>query len=240
MPGAPLNHFHPFLIQNFSYSFSDVTSEASDIASGTEVGVVEETQQAMSQVAKAMATKQVPTGGGDVGNKPQAQAEYISPTLSKATVFKPEVEEKFWSHTGLAKEYMPGFKEGKYSCPMCPSYEPRSNLDTVATHIRRDHLNVSIGCYYCEQSFVSSEGWKKHLTHDHKKEKRDFVPLEMAGPGEEDVEFPDDSELAEVKAEEAVAIKRSIGIASATNLDIEPDFREVLEVMDTDSEQQES
>ena len=132
---------------------------------------------------------------------------------------------------------MPHVKEGKYSCPMCSSYEPRSNLDTVATHIRRYHLNVSISCYYCEQSFFSLEGWKKHLTRDHKKKKCDFVPLEMANP-EEDVEFPDDTELAEVKEEEAVAIEKSIGLVSTTNLDVEPDFQEVLEVMDTDSEQQ--
>ena len=54
----------------------------------------------------------------------------------------------------------------------------------------------------------------------------------------EDLDFPDNSEIAEVKKEEAIAIERSIGLASATNLDIEPDFQEVLEVMDTDSEQQ--
>ena len=133
------------------------------------------------------------------------------------TVFIPGVEEKFWSRTGLAKEYMPHVKEGKYSCPMCPSYEPRSNLDTVVTHISRDYLNLSTGCYYCEQSFFSSEGWKKHLTHDHKKEKCDFVPLEMVTP-EEDIEFPDDTELVEVKEEEAAAIKKSIKLASANNL----------------------
>ena len=49
----------------------------------------------MSQVVKASAAKTSPTGGGgDVHNKPQTRAEYISPALSKATVFKPGVEEK--------------------------------------------------------------------------------------------------------------------------------------------------
>ena len=239
--GAPLSHFHPFLVQNFGYSSSDdVASEANDTAPSAETGLVEElyfqTQQAVANIAQASTAKPSATGGGDV-NKPQTHTEYVSPALTKATVFKPGVEEKFWSRTGLAKEYMPRVKEGKYSCPLCPSYEPRSNLDTVATHIRRDHLNVSIGCYYCDQSFFSSEGSKKHLGWDHKKEKRDFVPLEMVEPSEE-VEFPDDSEISEVKREEAIAIEQSIGIASTTNLDIEPDFREALEVMDTDSEQQ--
>ena len=238
--GTPPNHFHPFLVQNFGYSPSDdAASEVSDTAPSTDTRLVEEiysqAQQAVSQVIKTSAGKLGPTGGGDAANKPQARVEYVSPALSKATVFKPGVEEKFWSRTGLAKEYMPLVKEGKYSCPLCPSYDPRSNLDTVATHIRRDHLNVSIGCYYCDQSFFSSEGWKKHLGRDHKKEKHDFVPLEMAETNE-DLDFPDDSEIEEVKKEEAVAIEWSIGLASATNLDIEPDFREVLEVMDTDSE----
>ena len=239
--GAAPNHFHPFLVQNFGYSSSDdVASEISDTAPGTETGLVEEfysqAQQAVSQVVKTSATKSGPTGGGDAANKPQPRAKYISPALTKVTVFKPGVEEKFWSHTRLAKEYMPHVKEGKYSCPLCPSYKPRSNLDTVVTHIRRDHLNVSIGCYYCNQSFFSSEGWKKHLVCDHKKEKRDFVPLEMVES--EDLEFPNNSEIEEVKKEEAVTIEQSIGLASATNLDIEPDLREVLEVMDTNSEQQ--
>ena len=239
--GAPPNHFHPFLVQNFGYSPSDdAASEVSDTAPSTEIGLVEkiysQAQQAVSQVIKTSAAKLGPTGGGDAANKPQARAEYVSPTLSKATVFKPGVE-KFWSHMGLAKEYMPNVKEGKYSCPLCPSYNPRSNLDTVVTHIRRDHLNVSIGCYYCDQSFFSSEGWKKHLGHDHKKEKRDFIPLEMVETSK-DLDFPDNSEIAEVKKEEAIAIEWSIGLASATNLDIEPDFQEVLEVMDMDSEQQ--
>ena len=242
--GAPPSHFHPFLVQNFSYASSnDVASEVSDTAPGADTRLVEEiysqAQQAVSQVIKTSAAKVDPTGGGDATNKPQAHAEYVSPALSKATVFKPGVEEKFWSRTGLAKEYMPHVKEGKYSCPLCPSYDPRSNLDMVATHIRRDHLNVSIGCYYCDQFFFSSEGWKKHLGCNHKKEKHDFVPIKMVETTE-DLDFPDNLEIEEVKKEEAVAIEQSIGLASTTNLDIEPDFREVLEVMDTDSEQQES
>ena len=240
--GAPPNHFHPFLVQNFSYSSTDeVVSETSDTVPSADTGLVEElysqTQQAVAHVAPASTAKVSATGGGD-SNKPQAHAEYVSPALTKATVFNPGVE-KFWSRTSLAKEYMPCVKEGKYSCSLCPSYEPRSNLDTVATHIRRDHINVSISCYYCDQSFFSSEGWKKHLWRDHKKEKHDFVPLEMVEPSEE-VEFPDDAEISEVKKEEAIAIERSVGITSTTNLDIELDFSETLEVMDTDSEQQTS
>ena len=220
--GAPPNHFHPFLVQNFGYSSSD--DVASDSELGTDTGLVEEicsqAQQAVSQVIKVSASK----AGGDATNKPQDCAEYVSPALSKATVFKLRVEEKFWSRTGLAKEYMPRVKEGKYSCPLCPSYDSISNLDMVATHIRRDHLNVLIGCYYCDQSFFSSECLKKHLGRDHKKQKCDFVPIEMVETTEE-LDFPDDVEIEEVKKEEAIAIEQSVGLASTTNLDIEPDFQ---------------
>ena len=130
--GAPPNHFHPFLVQNFSYSSShDVTSEVSDTAPSTETGLVEEiysqAQQAVSQVFKTSAAKLGPTGGGDAANKPQARAEYISPALTKATVFKLGVEEKFWSYTRLAKEYMPYVKEGFVHCA------PPTILDRIWT-----------------------------------------------------------------------------------------------------------
>ena len=74
--GAPRNHFHPFLVQNFSYSPSDdAASEVSD--TGADTGLVKEiysqAQQAVSQVIKASAAKTGPTGGGgDAINKLQA------------------------------------------------------------------------------------------------------------------------------------------------------------------------
>ena len=77
--GAPPNHFHPFLVQNFGYSFSNVASEASDIASGTEVEVVEEmyscTQPVASRATQPATTKPVSSGGGDAANNPRAPAE---------------------------------------------------------------------------------------------------------------------------------------------------------------------
>ena len=53
----------------------------------------------------------------------------------------------------------------------------------------------------------------------------------------EDLDFPDAAEIEGVRKEEAIAIEQSAGLASATNRDIEPDLKEVLQVMDTDSEQ---
>ena len=119
--GGTPQSLSPLLSAEFRLFSSD--DVASDSALGTDTGLVEEicsqAQQAVSQVIKASAAK----AGGDAANKPQAHAKYVSPDLSKATVFKPGVEEKFWSRTGLAKEYMPRVKEGKYSCPLCPSYD---------------------------------------------------------------------------------------------------------------------
>ena len=63
------------------------------------------------------------------------------------------------------------------------------------------------------------------------------MPLDIEDPSE-DAQFPDNVELAEVKEEEAIAIKKSIGIASSHNFDVEPDFQEVVKVMVTDNEQQ--
>ena len=86
--GAPPNHFHPFLVQNFGYSSNDdAASEVSDTAPSTDTRLVEEiysqAQQAVSQVIKTSAAKLGSTGGGDAANKPQACAEYVSPALSK-------------------------------------------------------------------------------------------------------------------------------------------------------------
>ena len=98
--------------------------------------------------------------------------------VTKATIFKPGPLERTWTRTGLSKEFLPTNQGGgSYSCPMCPQYQPRSNLDTVATHIRRDHLNISLGCYFCSESFFSSEGWKRHNSQRHGKSKNEYVPV---------------------------------------------------------------
>ena len=72
--------------------------------------------------------------------------QHINPAITKAIVFKPGPMERGWTRTGLSKQFQPTNQgSGNYGCPMCPKYVPRSNLDTVATHIRRDHLNISLG-----------------------------------------------------------------------------------------------
>ena len=175
--------------------------------------------------AKAKASSQLFSSSESEGGR-----QHPGPLSTHAQIFKLGPDEKHWSRTGLAKEYMPQSKEGKYLCPLCPQYEGRSNIDTVSTHVRRDHLNISLGCHFCDEAFFSSEGWKKHNIQKHKKAKHEFVPEDALDPGTA-VKIPDQTELKEVKGEEAVAIERSIGITG--NLDAEPEFHESeIEVMD--------
>ena len=37
----------------------------------------------------------------------------------------------------------------------------------MATHIRRDHLNVALKCHYCPKLFWSQEGWHRHTNKKH-------------------------------------------------------------------------
>ena len=113
---------------------------------------------------------------------------------------------------------------------MCPKYKPRSNIDTVATHIQRDHLNIVLRCHFCDDAFFSSEGWKKHNTQKHGKTSRnEFVPEDAVQPGTYIPPSPV-AILAEVKEEEKTAIEQAAGILSGVDLDVEPDFTE--EIMD--------
>ena len=98
------------------------------------------------------------------GLESEGGRKHPGPLSTHAQIFKPGPEEKNWSCTGLAKEYQPQSKKGKYYCPMCPLYEGRLNIDTVSTHIKHGHLNISLGCHFCEEAFFSSEGWKRHTS----------------------------------------------------------------------------
>ena len=166
----------------------------------------------------------------------ESTKQHINPAITKAVILKPGPIERSWSRTGLAKEFQPTNEGGRYGCPMCPKYEPRSNIDTVATHIRRDHLNIALGCHFCEDAFFSSEGWKKHNTQKHGKTNRnEFILEDAAEPGTyvppSPVAMPTDLILAEVKEEEKTAIEQAAGISSGVDLDVEPGFtEEIMEV----------
>ena len=63
---------------------------------------------------------------------------HTTPAMTRAIILRPVQDEKQWSRTGLLQEYHPHHDGGKYSCPLCPpsEYEPKGNIDTVATHIQ--------------------------------------------------------------------------------------------------------
>ena len=111
---------------------------------------------------------------------------------------------------------------GKYSCPACQDFEPKSNIDTVATHIRRNHLNIAIGCHHCNQCFFSSEGWKKHCVTIHNLPKAQFVPLDEEEP-EVYQPLQGVSEVEKVDEEEQQVVLQAAGL-KGQNLDIEPEF----------------
>ena len=163
--------------------------------------------------------------------------QHINPAVTKATVFKPGSNKCSWTRTGLPKEFLPTNQGSRnYGCPMCPKYVPRSNLDTVATHIRRDHLNISMGCHFCNESFFSSEGWKKHNYQKHGKAKHEYVPEGTEEPGPykapaADILIPDDAELSEVKKEEQIAIEQAAGLAEKEDLNVETEFTEEVMVV---------
>ena len=161
-------------------------------------------------------------GGLHSGSESESGRVHASPGATKAVIFKPSSVEKLWSRTSIPKEFLPVHDAGKYSCPACQSFEPKSNIDTVATHIRRNHLNIAIGCHYCDQSFFSSEGWKKHCIAIHNLPKAQFVPLDAEEPG---VYQPLQgvSEAEQVDEEEQKAVLQAASLRGQ-NLDIEPEF----------------
>ena len=179
----------------------------------------------------------VPHPSGSESEAAERSKQHINPTVTKATVFKPGSNERSWTRTGPPKEFLPTNQgSGNYGCPMCPQYQPRSNLDTVATHIRRDHLNISMGCYFCNESFFSSEGWKKHNFQKHGKSKMEYVPEGTEEPTPykapaASILIPNDAELTEVKQEEQAAIEQAAGLAEKENLNVESDFtEEIMEI----------
>ena len=216
--GIQNNCFHAVMKQSFSYSpamaAGDVTTagEESDLG-GPSIRPPPDTRP-RSKSARLSAT--APAG---------SDTEHLSPKVTGAKVFKPGPEPKFWSKTGLASDFTPKKTSGDedYQCPFpdC-NYPGKQKLDTAATHIRRDHLNVCIGCHHCEGVFWSAVSWGKHCDKNHKDLPR--VPAGAENPG---VFSPlTDSDIVEIKQEEQQAIADSLGLG---DMDIEPDVEIVDE-----------
>ena len=188
------------------------------------------TSQASSSAVQALPPKKRPQqskdfstlGGLHSGSESESGCIQASPAAKKAIAFKPSSVEKMWSRTGIPKEFLPVHDAGKYSCPACQNFEPKSNIDTFATHIRRNHLNVALGCHHCDQMFFSSEGWKKHNILVHNLPKAQFVPVDAEDPG---VYQPlrGVHSVEDIDDEEKAAVLQASGL-EGQNLDIEPDF----------------
>ena len=112
-----------------------------------------------------------PTSSGTKGPK----EPLLTPYQTCADGVKPSSDQKRWSRTGLATEYLPPHEDDLYSCPLPQCDYKRQNIDTVCIHIRR-HLNIAIQCHYCLKRFWGSEGWLKHTRSLHKSQPP--VPLD--------------------------------------------------------------
>ena len=54
----------------------------------------------------------------------------------------------------------------EYQCQGC-SYT-HSNLDTILTHVRNEHLNITIGCPACGKPYQNAASLSKHGKEIHK------------------------------------------------------------------------
>ena len=155
---------------------------------------------------------------GSKNNRPSLPNPYIS----GAKAILPSSDNKRWSHTDLASEYEPISENNLYKCPFTNcNYQPRQNLDSVCTHVRR-HLNVAIQCHFCTKIYWSSKGWLKHMRDVHKDSK--LVP---ANYGKEKV-APRQDILEESMAAYGVTLQEEqAGLAAAPlptgDYDVEPE-----------------
>ena len=117
--------------------------------------------------AAAATTTRVFSSGSETESRASGKP---SPEATRAVGIKPGPNSDLWTDTGLAAEYVPHLDAGgaDYACafPNCHR-KPVAQKDTMATHIRRDHLNIAIACHYCPKLFWSHERWGKHCRGRH-------------------------------------------------------------------------
>ena len=178
LAGSPPNCFYSLLTDLFGYP-SDLTAPASSMAPSASAS----TSAPSPAPPKPTALGLLPTDPAlyktipDIGSGSEApgsrslRPSLPTPYTSGAKAILPSSDNKRWSRTGLASEYEPISENELYKCPFgnC-DYQPRQNLDSVCTHVRR-HLNVAIQCHFCSKIYWSSEGWLKHTREVHKESK---------------------------------------------------------------------
>ena len=215
------NCFHSVMKQSFSYEASAPSTSAD----------VMETEEPSSVPPRGTRPRGVfprrPPAATASGSASEAESQHLSPKTTGAKAFKPGPNKKTWTKTGLASDLVPIKITGdeNYHCPFpdC-DYPGKQKLDTVATHIRRDHLNICMACYYCDGLFWSGVSWGKHCSSLHGG--LDPVPVDAKEP--EVFDPLSESEIIEIKQEEADAIQEALGME---DMSVEPELSIVTEVI---------
>ena len=162
--GIKNNCFHSVMRSSFSY---DTSSAVPDTTADEESDRGPSTAPPPGTRPRGV----FPHRPSAAGSRSESESSHVSPKTTGATPFKPGREPKAWSRTGLASDFVPKKVEDyeKYHCsfPLC-QVPPKQKLDTMATHIRRDHLNICLACHYCDTLFWSSVSWTKHCGNVHK------------------------------------------------------------------------
>ena len=138
MAGPP-NSFYHIMDQFFGYPV-DEESETREVTGTTSTAPRAATLLPNHLQSVCGKTTTTVTGGSE-SETPKSHSNLV---VTKAVIFKPGPKSRIWSRVGLHKEFQTVNNMGKYRCPMCLKYEQRSNIDTVAMHICRDHLNMAL------------------------------------------------------------------------------------------------
>ena len=240
MAGAPPGSFYGIMDRFFGYADDEEPEENEDATTTPHTAAFCLPAHLTSVRGKASTVVSGASAGSESKTPKESSKPHASPAISRALVFKPGPNSKTWSRTGLPKEFQPvrSVDTDKYGCPMCPKYEPRSNIDTVATHIRRDHLNIAIECHFCTEAFFTCEAWKSHNQKEHNCAKNEYVPQGAEEPGVYKAptgnvpELPTEIELDVIKQEEELAVAEAAGLAGQ-DLDVEPEtIEEDIKIME--------
>ena len=240
MAGAPPGLFYSIMDLFFGYTDNEDPEKEEDTAMAPCTAAFCLPAHLTSVRGKASTAVSGASAGSESETPKESTKPHANLAVLRALVFKPGPNSRTWSRTGLPKEFQPvrSMDTDKYGCPMCPKYEPRSNIDTVATHIRRDHLNIVIRCHFCAEAFFTCEAWKSHSQKEHNCAKNEYMPEGAGEPGvykaptDNVPELPTDIELDAIKQEEELAVAEAAGLANQ-DLDIEPEtVEEDIEIME--------
>ena len=93
-------------------------------------------------------------------------------SLAEASLAYPISKEKT-SATGIPQKYLSKWltalspKDSLYACTFEGCDRIFKQLTSVYNHLRRLHLRVTVGCYYCLGHWWISKGWSDHHAREH-------------------------------------------------------------------------